>query len=60
MTPPGTLFPTAAAKVLATSVPDETAALPAEAVAAFTWLPSGGSDGGGGGGCGGWGCGGLA
>ena len=57
--PPGTLSPTAA-KVLATSVPDETAAVLAAAVAMSASLPSGCSGGGGGGGGGGMGCGGLA
>ena len=59
--PPGTLSPTATAKALATSVTDETAAMPAAVVTMSAQLPSGGSDGGGGGGdWGGWGCGGLA
>ena len=53
----GTLSPTAAAKVLAMSVTDETAAMLAAAVATSARLPSGGSnDGGSGGGWGGWGC----
>ena len=58
--PPGTLSPTATAKALATSVTDETASMPAAAVAMSARLPSDGSDGGSGGGdWGGWGCNGL-
>ena len=54
--PPGTLSPTAAAKVLATAVTGETTATPATAVAMSAQLPSGGIKGEG---CGGWGYGGF-